>query len=76
VAATLQLLAVIPEPTEVDGSYGSLLEWDTFENPMRTELLTEPLIVSGGRVTIPQGPGLGVEVDEAAVRRLDRLARR
>jgi D-galactarolactone cycloisomerase len=75
-AATLQLLAVTPEPTEVDGRYGSLLEWDTFENPMRTELLTEPLIVSGGRVTIPQGPGLGVEVDEGTVRRLDRLAGR
>jgi hypothetical protein len=25
---------------EVDDSYGSLLEWDTFENPMRTDLLT------------------------------------
>jgi D-galactarolactone cycloisomerase len=76
VAATLQLLAVTPEPTEVDGSYGSLLEWDTFENPMRTELLTEPLTVSGGRVAIPSGPGLGVEVDEGAVRRLDRLGGR
>lgn len=75
-AATLQLLAVTPEPTEVDGSYGALLEWDTFENPMRTELLTEPLTVSGGRVTIPPGPGLGVEVDEGAVRRLDRLGGR
>jgi D-galactarolactone cycloisomerase len=72
-AATLQLLAVTAEPTEVDGSYGSVLEWDTFENPMRTELLTEPLTVSGGRVAIPPGPGLGVEVDETIVRRLDRL---
>jgi D-galactarolactone cycloisomerase len=72
-AATLQLLAVTPEPTEVDDSYGSLLEWDTFENPMRTELLTKPLTVSGGRITIPPGPGLGVEVDEETVRRLDRL---
>jgi D-galactarolactone cycloisomerase len=71
-AATLQLLAVIPEPTEIDGSYGSLIEWDTFENPMRTDLLTEPLTVTAGRVTIPAGPGLGVDVDEAVVRRLDQ----
>jgi D-galactarolactone cycloisomerase len=75
-AATLQLLAVTPEPTEVDDSYGTILEWDTFENPMRTDLLTEPLTLSGGRVTIPAGPGLGVEVDEETVRRLDVLAGR
>jgi L-alanine-DL-glutamate epimerase-like enolase superfamily enzyme len=43
---------------------------------MRTELLTEPLTVSGGRVTIPPGPGLGVEIDETVVRRLDRLGGR
>jgi len=76
IAATLQLLAVTPEPTEIDDSYGSLLEWDTFENPMRTDLLKEPLTVSGGRVAIPPGPGLGVEVDEETVRRLDRLGGR
>lgn len=76
IAATLQLLAVTPEPTEVDDSYGSLLEWDTFENPMRTDLLTEPLTVDGGHITIPPGPGLGVEVDEETVRRLDQLGGR
>jgi D-galactarolactone cycloisomerase len=76
IAATLQLLAVVPEPTEVDDSYGPLLEWDTFENPMRTDLLTEPFTMSDGRITIPPGPGLGVEVDEETVLRLDRLADR
>lgn len=75
-AATLQALAVVPEPTEIDGSYGSLLEWDTFENPMRTELLTEPLTVTDGRVAIPAGPGLGIDVDESVVRRLDQLGGR
>ena len=74
IAATLQLLAVTPEPTEVDGTYGGLLEWDVFENPMRTNLLAEPLEVRDGLVAIPAGPGLGVEVDESAVRSLDRLA--
>ena len=73
-AATLQLLSVMPEPTEVDGTYGGLLEWDVFENPMRTDLLAEPLEVRDGLVTIPPGPGLGVQVDESAVRSLDRLA--
>lgn len=76
IASTLQLLAVTPEPTEVDGTYGGLLEWDVFENPMRTDLLAEPLEVRDGLVAIPAGPGLGVEVDESAVRSLDRLALR
>jgi D-galactarolactone cycloisomerase len=75
-AATLQLLAVTPEPTEVDGTFGGLLEWDVFENPMRTGLLAEPLEVRDGLVAITGGPGLGVQVDEAAVRALDRLAAR
>jgi len=74
IAATLQLLAVTPEPTEVDGTYGGLLEWDVFENPMRTDLLAEPLEVRDGLVAIPDGPGLGIQVDESAVRSLDRLA--
>jgi D-galactarolactone cycloisomerase len=74
IAATLQLLAVTPEPTEVEGSYGGLLEWDIFENPMRTDLLAEPLAVRDGKVAIPVGPGLGIEVDEAAVRSLDQLS--
>jgi D-galactarolactone cycloisomerase len=58
----------------VDGTYGGLLEWDVFENPMRTGLLAEPLEVRDGLVTVPPGPGLGVQVDESAVRSLDRLA--
>jgi L-alanine-DL-glutamate epimerase-like enolase superfamily enzyme len=41
---------------------------------MRTGLLAGPLEVTGGRVAIPAGPGLGIEVDESAVRALDRLA--
>lgn len=74
VAATLQLLAVIPEATEIDGSYGCLVEWDTFENPMRTDLLTAPLTVADGRIAIPAGPGLGIDVDEEVVQRLSQLA--
>ena len=38
------------------------------------DLLAEPLAARDGRVAIPAGPGLGIEVDEAAVRSLDRLS--
>jgi D-galactarolactone cycloisomerase len=41
---------------------------------MRTELLTEPLTVKDGWVTVPAGPGLGVEVDQSVVNRFDQLS--
>jgi D-galactarolactone cycloisomerase len=76
IAATLQLLAVLPEPTEVDGIFGTLIEWDLFENPIRTDLLAEPLLVEAGAVAIPAGPGLGIEIDETVVHRLAQLGAR
>ncbi len=74
IAATLQLLALVPEPTEVAGNSGPFLEWDIFENPMRTELLTEPLTVKDGWVTVPTCAGLGVEVDQSVVNRFNQLS--
>jgi muconate cycloisomerase len=38
---------------------------------LEDDLIIEPLDYSGGRVRVPDGPGLGVELDEAA---LDRYA--
>lgn len=68
-AATLQLHAVLPDPTEVPGMESPLLELDVFENPMRTDLTAEPFLPDGdGYVAIPSGPGLGIELDEERVR--------
>lgn len=69
-AATLQLLAVLPEPSEVSGIDSPLLEYDRFENRMRTELSPDPFDAIDGRVQVPTGPGIGVDIDEAAVDRL------
>lgn len=69
-AATLQILAVLPISAGAPPWAEPLLEFDVGENPIRTELLTVPLAPDAGWMTIPHGPGLGVEVDEAAVRRL------
>jgi D-galactarolactone cycloisomerase len=39
-------------------------------NPLREELLTEPLPpMQGGQVAVPQEPGLGIEIDEKALAR-------
>ena len=33
------------------------------------DIVRRPLALAGGLVTLPDGPGLGIEVDEAAVER-------
>jgi D-galactarolactone cycloisomerase len=67
-AATLQAISLLPEPSELDGPDSPLLEVDRFENPMRTRLAQEPFTLTTGRMAIPDGPGLGITVDEDFVR--------
>ena len=61
VSATAQFLASRPEPIR--------LEFCLEDNPLRRELVTEPLQAAGGVVTVPSGPGLGIELDPAILRR-------
>ena len=68
-AATLQLVALLPDPTLSPATEAPLLEWDSGENPLRTDLLREPLVLDAGRVSVPSGPGLGVDVDETVLQR-------
>jgi D-galactarolactone cycloisomerase len=68
-AATLQVLAVLPVAPDAAAWAQPILEYDVGENPIRTDLLTEPLPVVDGWIAIPARPGIGVDVDEAAVRR-------
>lgn len=69
-AATLQVLAVLEVPDDAPVWAEPLLEFDVGENPIRTDLSTTPLGPVDGWMRIPDGPGLGIEIDEAAVRRL------
>ena len=69
-AATLHILAVLPVPPDAPKWAEPILEHDVGENPIRTAILTEPLTLDDGWMTIPDGPGLGVDVDEVALRRL------
>jgi D-galactarolactone cycloisomerase len=68
VATNLQLLAAMPPLPGGLFAREPLLEFDTTENRFRDDLLAEPLDIQGqiarqGAVTIPMGPGLGVEPD-------------
>lgn len=68
-AIGLQLLAVMPNyPLSDSAPLAHYLESDRSENPLRTEMLAEPIKITAGEVAIPSGPGLGVQVDEEAMR--------
>ena len=60
--ASLHFAAAIPN--------GLLLEWDQNPNAIRDELLKEKLrLESDGTIKLPDRPGLGIELDRAAVER-------
>jgi muconate cycloisomerase len=63
-AASLHLACATPGVTYGSELFGPLL--------MRDGLLTEPLRYAGGELHLPEGPGLGVELDPAAVARFTR----
>ena len=44
------------------------MELKPLPSPMQHELVTNPIDQHDGWVTPPDGPGLGVDVDEAVVR--------
>jgi D-galactarolactone cycloisomerase len=69
IAAALQLLAAIPHTPARLRPREPMLEFDRSEHPFRQAILIEPLEQSGGWITIPQGPGLGIDVDRDALRR-------
>jgi len=62
-AATLQLLANLPDVPHSNVPFPVLLEYDMSENALRTELAVEPIAHVDGVVAIPQGPGLGIEIN-------------
>jgi D-galactarolactone cycloisomerase len=68
-AASLHFLATIPDGAPSITPTEPLLEYDRSENPLREHLLTQPLKQHGGYLPVPQAPGLGVDIDPAALER-------
>ena len=68
-AASLQLLAVLPHSPLRRTPLEPILEFDRSEHPFRQEVLTHPLEHVGGIVQIPDGPGLGIEINREALKR-------
>jgi D-galactarolactone cycloisomerase len=70
VAAALQFAASVPDyPHSSNRPEPFLFEFDRAENPLRDELLVDPIDPTGGDLAVPDDPGLGIEVDENAVER-------
>jgi D-galactarolactone cycloisomerase len=59
--ANMHLIASLPN--------GITVEVDRTGNPFIDDLLVEPLVVRGGEIALPTGPGLGIELDEDLVDR-------
>ena len=69
--ATLHFLAAKPDWPEAQAAFRAApLEYDISTNPLRDALLQSPLLLDAdGCVPVPQGPGLGIVVDEEIIRR-------
>lgn len=74
-AAAAHALATIPAaphtfaPVPLENA--PVIEYDRSPNPLRDELLVEGFPLVDGQVAVPQGPGLGIRIDEEVLRRYE-----
>ncbi len=61
IAASLQFVATLDRPT--------LSEYSVADSPLVNGILQQPFVLDGGRLAVPAGPGLGVELDLDAIAR-------
>ena len=74
IAASLHIAATLPPcpPAYAPRPYEQdpVMEFDRTPSAIREGIAAQPFDQQDGFVAVPTGPGLGVEIDEAAVRRL------
>lgn len=69
-AAAVHWVAALPNyPHNENVPFPTLVEYDIGENKLRDGLFTSPLAAVDGFISVPTGPGLGVELDPAVVAR-------
>ncbi|MGN6549477.1 MAG: mandelate racemase/muconate lactonizing enzyme family protein [Pararhizobium sp.] len=66
-AASLQFMAALPPNPPRRDPVEPILEFDRTTNPFRQAVLQTSIEHDGGVVAIPDGPGLGIEVNRAAL---------
>jgi len=62
-AASLQWIAALPVAHHSLFAQQPVLEFDRSSHPFRQQLITRPIEVVDGWVDIPDGPGLGIDVE-------------
>lgn len=67
IAASLQFMAALLPNPQRPGALAPILEFDRTENPFRQAVVMEPLEHVNGVVAIPDGPGLGIEINREAL---------
>jgi D-galactarolactone cycloisomerase len=71
-AASLQFMATLPPTPLSMNPQEPMLEYDTSSHPFRQDLIGRGVLMSDGKVRIPQYPGIGVEVDRDTLERYGR----
>lgn len=66
-SATIHFLASLPDQPPCLVPQPVLLEFEQEENPFRDFLAREPIVQNQGMVAVPDGPGLGIEVDRKVI---------
>jgi D-galactarolactone cycloisomerase len=67
-AATLQFLAALPDQPAAWRPFPPMLEYEQTPNPLRDDLARVPIRLGArGMVDVPQGPGLGIEIDRTVL---------
>ena len=68
-AAAVHFVASLPNyPHGAHVPYPPLVEYDVGRNGLQNGIFVEPIRYADGHLNVPKGPGLGVTLDEAAVR--------
>ena len=65
----MQFLAALPDQPPAFRPIPPMLEFEQTPNPLRDELAREPIVQRRGVVAVPDGPGLGIEVDREVLDR-------
>ena len=68
-AASLQLIAALPVSHHAMFPTEPILEYDTLSHPFRRDLILSAVVQRNGFVDIPQGSGLGIEINRDVLKR-------
>lgn len=70
IAASLQLNSLLaPHFQGFANGDEPMMEFDTYENPFREEIVAKKFELKNGYFDVPTGPGLGIEINEDVVRK-------